>query len=125
MRSIQTLTCVIETPEPGIIVVRYHDNITVEISDLKRDLELVDYLSGAKEFKRMIVAGEYSDITTEARKHYEAQSRLWQHRIIKEAIVVKSMAHRILAMGYMSVTKTYFPIRVFVSENDAINWLRQ
>lgn len=42
-----------------------------------------------------------------------------------EALVIRSLAHRILAKAFMSARNRPYPIRIFDSESDALAWFDQ
>lgn len=50
----------------------------------------------------------------------------WNERFLAakkgEALVIKSLAHRILANAFISTRKKLFPIRIFATESEALKW---
>lgn len=42
-----------------------------------------------------------------------------------EALVIKTLGHRILAKAFMNARKGKYPVRVFDSENDATAWFNE
>ncbi len=43
----------------------------------------------------------------------------------KEAIVVSTLPHRIMANLYVGLTKRSHPTKIFSNEDDAIKWLKE
>jgi len=66
---------------------------------------------------------ERNNISTEAFS-FDAHKELDIKQVtIAEAVVIKNLATRIMANFYYKVTKRNFPVKVFDTKQEAINWL--
>lgn len=106
----------------GIVVVTIKKNVHIELQDsmaeeryLRR--EMARYLP----MKLMIIPGEGASVSKEVRDY---SNRPEAKSMIKaEAIVVNSLAHKIMANFITKFYKTPMPIKVFNDQDSALDWL--
>ena len=123
-----TYTDVLEkvvTPTALILVdgdtVKTYLNADVEFTDesANQNVEAVwDLIKNRKVF-HLVVPDSTTLITVEAHRYRNVGFESIKKA---EALIIKTLGHRILAKTYMSVRKQGYPIRVFEHETDAIHW---
>ena len=120
----QTLEKIV-TPSALIIidgdVVKTYTNADTEFSDdsAEENLEAIWDLVKNKYVYHLVVPDPTTHITVEARKH---RSSNFDSRKRAEAIVIKTLGHRILAQVYMKMRSEQFPVKIFDCEHKAIEW---
>lgn len=106
----------------NIVYVLLKDHCTLDV-DLQ--MRLLDYYIDITENKLMhfmFLAADNVNITKEARDNailIEDQSMVGA-----SALVVSSLAYKIIANFYMKVQKPKRPLKAFGNENDAVAWLQ-
>lgn len=83
----------------------------------------LDKLNHGKEMLIMITAEEVTQFDNSARVF--SASVEGSKYSIAEALVVKSLSQRLIANFYVKVNKPLKPSRVFNSEKEAIQWLKE
>lgn len=99
--------------------VKFQHEVTLE--DIMEMVETAGIIGGGKKFKILIIAGEYSSISNDATMFMKSEEA---HRFTyKEAIVINSLAQRILGNFYMGIVQKKRPTTIFNSTEKAIAWL--
>lgn len=105
-------------------IVKAYINPETEFGNIDADENVEAVLSriGSKKIYSLVVPDATTHITVEARSY---RNEAYEKQKLGEAIVVKELAHRILAKAYIGVVgKTSCPTRIFNSESEAIDWLK-
>lgn len=108
---------------PNLIRLKYSDNAEIDIDAARADYELYDQFTEGKPFRKLIVSGNYTQLTSEAIKYIQSENQKRAHLIIAEAIVVKSLAQRLLGNFYYKLQRPNYNIKMFSSEEKALKWL--
>ena len=118
----ETEKSIISKLEGGIIRVEIKANVELNIHDLNENFEL--YLNMMDEDKAdfLVVFGANAMALKEARDEFAKKERGNIKR--KEALVLQSLAHRILAQFHITFNRPKHPTRIFNNENEALDWLR-
>lgn len=103
------------------VCLRYQDDVNLEKDDVKRMLELEKELGVNETTKRIILAGRYTTITSEAREYVEE----FKPRSRAEAYVLFGLAQKILFNFYNKARKNKNPMRAFTNIGSAIQWMEQ
>jgi len=112
-------TCRVSLIEDGIIEFAVKE---VELSDVKEMVLTAGELGGGKMFKNLIIAGEYSSMSSEATQYMNSDEA---HRYtIADAIVIDSLAQRILGNFYLGIVNKKRPSKLFNSKEKALHWLK-
>lgn len=106
----------------GLVIIRIQPNVELLLEDA---IQEQNYLVGEKAIylpmKVMVVPGEGTTASKEVRDYSNHPDNT---KMIKaEAIVVHSVAHKIMANFIKKFYKTPMPIKIFNDEGKAINWL--
>lgn len=92
----------------------------MELEDLNEVITLYNEYKSNQLVNKILIAGSgRTSLTQEAREVAEPT----EYDTLAEAIVVKSLSERIIANFYFSTKKKSYPIKVFTSEKNAIQWL--
>jgi hypothetical protein len=111
-----------EQPSACVLVIRYEDNLVVNLEMAKRITHEVMQFFGDTELGIVHTAGSLTTIDPEVRDYLGGDSR-YAHKIA-EAFVVKSLGQRILANFYLRVTRHSCPTEVFTTEEEAVRWVK-
>jgi hypothetical protein len=103
------------------IVIREKDIVTAKEAGAMNDA--IGELSGGKEVFVMILAEDAAQFDKSAREFSASAAGTIFTKA--DALVVRNLAHRILANFYISFNKPLKPSRVFNSEEEAIAWFRK
>lgn len=102
-----------------IIYFKYEDHAVVSLSDVEQMLSLQRQLGVNETTKRIVHAGKYTTITSNARKHIE----LNKPKAKAEAFIIHGLPQRIMFNMYSKLRRNINPIKSFDSLDKAINWL--
>lgn len=118
-----TETCTIELIDDVLIKLTYFDQAEVDLDSAKTDYAI--YLDFAKDrmVKNLVVAGKYTQLSTEAMRYIQSSNEKRRDLILAEAIVVNSLAQRLLGNFYFRILSPKYNVRMFNSEEKAMKWL--
>lgn len=107
----------------GIVLVSVKANIEIDIKEVKQVVNALETIFEGKKFPLLIVTGEYTLPTPEARAYIAtAESDPYASA---EAYVVKSLSQKLVGNVFLSFNKPARPTRIFNSEEKAVEWLQQ
>ena len=108
--------------EDGIIRVFIKDNQEIEVEDLNEMSLTYKALMTTEKAPFLVVLGKFSSISNEARKILSEKSRS-KIKLI-EALVINSLAQRIIVNVILMINRKSYPTKGFNSESDALLWLK-
>ncbi len=119
---VETRTVRLWVGEDGIVRVRYFENIEETLEDAIENIQALGDLVGDR---LNVVFFDYSNVksqTRECRQYYasEATARV----VSATAILVTSALSRVIANFFMGFNKPKHPTRIFISEEEAVTWLK-
>ena len=102
-------------------VVKAYTNPEVEFCDdaANENAEAICDMIGKGPVYYLFVPDPTTHITLEARLYEHPQ---FESLKIGQAIVIKTLAHRLLAQFYLNVRKNKYPVKIFDCETSAMNW---
>lgn len=107
--------------EEGILCVEYIDDYIVDEEDVIEFHAIFNKQAEKEKLKLLVLPGQNTSATREAREYS-------QNTVLNssgEAIVVHSLAQRIISNFYISFkNKADYPIKMFNSKDEAVKWLR-
>lgn len=107
--------------EEDIICVEYADDLIVDEDGVMEFYAVFTREAENKQLKILVLPGKNTSATPEARE-FSQRSNL---NCTAEAIVVNSLAQRIISNFYISFkSKADYPIKMFNSKDEALKWLR-
>jgi len=107
--------------ENKVLFFDYHNNITIELEDVKEAFELYVEHSEEYTYKVMLVFGKFSSITSEARKYAENK----RMPTPAQAVIIQNLAQRMFARFYKMFRKDSHPLQFFGSLDEALPWLEE
>jgi hypothetical protein len=107
----------------SIMVFETKANTEIELEDIKEMIACATQLLENKKNKNLIIAGKDSQITSEAQKFMQSDEANINHPMA-EAIVINSLAQRIIGNFYLSIISAKRPSKLFTSTEKAIEWLK-
>lgn len=107
--------------EEGILCVEYFDDVYVEEEDVIEFRAVFGKEAEKRKLKLLVLPGKRTNASREAREY----SQRTQLNSLGEAIVVQSLAQRIISNFYISFkNKADYPIKMFNNKDEALNWLK-
>ncbi len=121
IKKVETAQYIIGVRDDGIIHVFYKEHAEL---DVKLQLEMLDVyieLCENKPYPFIFEAEEYITVTKEARDN--ALSLEDKSPLAVSAILVKNLAHKLIADFYLKFNKPRRPYKVFKNFEEGIDWL--
>ena len=112
----------IQRPTACVLVIRYEDELVVNLEMAKQITFEVARFFGETELGVVHAAGSLTTIEPEVREYLASNSR-YAHKVA-EAFVVKNLGQRILANFYLRISRPGCPTEVFTTEEEAIKWVK-
>ncbi|MCA6435584.1 MAG: hypothetical protein IM600_10915 [Bacteroidetes bacterium] len=109
--------------EGDMVVIQTKNNSTIDVMDIKEMLSLIDLFNLESKSKLLSIAGAFSELTSEAQKFMRTEEAN-VNRHIAEAIVVNSLAQRIIGNMYLKIASQNRPSKLFTVATKAIEWLK-
>jgi hypothetical protein len=109
--------------EGNIVKMRVFDNEELEAEDISEIHQAKLSLVGNSTHSVLLISGEHTTITREARE-LAAKPEYALNRRAK-AIVISSIAQRIIGNYFLKVNKPRGLVKLFTSEEAAVKWLRK
>ncbi|MBA3680204.1 MAG: hypothetical protein H0W73_03315 [Bacteroidetes bacterium] len=108
--------------EDGIVENYIRSGIVVEAEDLEELKKISSEVVGNKPYVILVTSGELASVSKEAREL--SASKTFITNALAKAIVVDSIAKKIIGNFYLKVNKPYLQTRLFSDREKAILWLR-
>ncbi|MBK6835697.1 MAG: hypothetical protein IPG89_16040 [Bacteroidetes bacterium] len=121
IKKVETAQYIIGVRDDGIIHVFYKEHTEL---DVKLQLEMLDVyieLCENKPYPFIFEAEEYITVTKEARDN--ALSLEDKSPLAVSAILVKNLAHKLIADFYLKFNKPRRPYKVFKNFEEGLDWL--
>lgn len=100
-----------------------HDNVNIEVEDVREIKELNLSLSDNKPYAILVDSGMMTSISAEARKL--SASKEFQINTIAKALFVRSVGHRLVGNFYIKINKPHIKTKIFADREKAIDWLEE
>ncbi len=107
------------------VEITYFDDITVECEDILEILWVIDQIAKGRHVKHLVVINEFTQFSVEAKQLLATEISKRKNKILLEAIVVRSLANRIIESYYIQQIKDLFPVKLFSSILEAKKWLKE
>ncbi len=109
--------------EDGILELRYPDDYHGTLEDAINITEMFKKLSPSKKRPVLVICGKYNTFEPGVREYLSGKEP--EAVALADAFVMGSLGLKILGNMYLSINKPLRPTRIFNSEEEALNWLRQ
>jgi len=123
IRKIITDEVIVGLRDDGIVHVFYKEHTEL---DIKLQLEILEFyfqICGDEKYPFIFEADEYVTITKEARDNAIVLEE--KSPVSMSAIIVKNLAHKLIADFYLKFNKPKRPFKVFKDFQEGINWLKE
>lgn len=122
----QTETEVIETRtanlwlgRDGILRVINKPNVEVTVEDAFENVETANKLMGERRRPTLVDIKTVLTVEREARKYYAEENLS-----LAQALIISSPLSKVIGNFFLGLNKASCPMKLFTSEEDAINWLQ-
>lgn len=110
--------------DPEIVEIRYKPKVDVSVEDMREILDSIYEFTGNKPLKRLIVITDGSSLQIKARVLLQEENKMRKEYIIAEAVLVNSLAQKMITNFYLKFIKDSFPSKFFTDYNKAVDWLK-
>lgn len=122
------IKCITDTTSVRLIncttvEITYFDDIVFECDDILETLWVIDQISKGRALKHLVIINEFTQFTVEAKQLLADENIKNKSKILGEAIVVRSIATRLLENFYRQQIDNRYPIKLFDNTLDAKKWL--
>jgi hypothetical protein len=114
----------IQMLEDNICEIIFKDRVRIELQDMMDAFDLVNSFTNHKPVKKLVITGERTEITKEARLFGHEASLKVKHNVIAEAIIVHSLYQKMVINFYSKFIKDNYPTQFFVDTAKAKDWLK-
>jgi hypothetical protein len=114
----------IQMLEDNICEIIFKDRVRIELQDMMDAFDLVNSFTNHKPVKKLVITGERTEITKEARLFGHEASLKVKHNVIAEAIIVHSLYQKMVINFYSKFIKDNYPTQFFVDIAKAKDWLK-
>jgi hypothetical protein len=105
--------------ENHIFHIFFFDKICLTVADIKISFDVYKLFSKGKKLKVIVEFGKLVTIDDDAREYAEAN----QIPAIAEALIMKSIANRVIAIMYFKFRLQKHPVKIHSSLEKGIEWL--
>ncbi len=123
MENIITKTAVLSYLEKDIILVKILENAEIDVPESEENFLASMELSEGKRYAILVDACVPVQVTPEARVYGSHPER--QKKLIAQAIVVNSLANRLIGNFLIKFNKPPAPTQLFADYETALKWLRK
>lgn len=106
----------------GIVNLHIKSNQTLSGEDTKRMVEYIGEIGNRQKLLLLITTGEFSLADKDAREF--GASKAGNEFTLAAAIVVQSLAQKLIGNAYIKINKPIAPNALFTDEQKAIDWLK-
>jgi hypothetical protein len=107
----------------GIIHTKYYPQSECDIESAKEEIKFINQLTDGKGAPCIVDITKVKSVTREARLYYS--SEVASHVISAAALLVDSQVSKVLANFFLGINKPLMPVRLFNSEEQAMEWLNK
>lgn len=111
--------------DDNIIEIVYQDKTLIDLDSAKLIFNEFDKLTEGKRIKKLMIIGQSTNLTEEARHFIIAENNKRKSQIIAEAIVVNSFFQKLSANFYILYLRNIYPTHFFTSKESAQEWLKK
>ncbi|MBL7836124.1 MAG: STAS/SEC14 domain-containing protein [Bacteroidetes bacterium] len=107
------------------IEIRYKEKVNVTVSDMREILDTVYEFTENKPVKRLVVITDGSSLELKARLLLQEENKIRKDYILAEAVLVNSLAQKMLTNFYLKFIKDSFPSKFFTDYDKALEWIKE
>ncbi|CAN5399194.1 hypothetical protein BH10BAC1_BH10BAC1_01290 [soil metagenome] len=122
LEQINFATLSVALRSDGIVQVKVKANDEIDVKHVVQVVDSLEKMGNGKKFPLLIVVGEYTLPTPEARAYIATPES--DPFALAEAYVIQSFTQKLVGNVYLNLHKPARPTRMFNSEVKAIEWLK-
>lgn len=113
----------IEKDDSGVVHMRYRSNSSVTLETAIRNIQETARIGGGKKVPVVVNLTGLKSVSRKARRYYSGEETA--KYVSAAALVADSPVSRVLGNFFLGINKPPIPIRLFISEEKAMEWLVQ
>ncbi len=121
-KKINTLKFEVTLLDDGIVENYIKSGNVIEMEDLEELKKISAELAGHKPYVILVTSGELASFSKEARELSASKTFITNAKA--KAIIVDSIAKKIIGNFYLKVNKPYLQTKLFSEREKALQWLR-
>lgn len=121
MKTIEHISATIRLRENGIVFFKLKEDAVVDLEEAKEIYNITMALTRGEKYSSLVDARATISLSKEARE-WSAKPEL-HINLIAQAIIVSSLANRIIANFIIKFNRAKAPMRLFSTEEKALEWL--
>lgn len=106
---------------PALVRMEITADLVITSEEAKELNEIIGELSEGKEIAFMLLANDATQFDSSARE-FSASEEGFKYKKA-EALVVRTLAHKLIAELYLKINKPIKSSKAFTNEEDAVDWL--
>ena len=122
-KVIETGSSVIRMGEDGIIHIEYLPGAELALENVKEEEAAAAKLANGKRFPILVDSRNLRSLSKEGRAYIEGEGGAKVS--IATAVLITTPIGRIIGNFFMSINRPIYPVKLFTSEDEAIEWLRR
>lgn len=121
-RILHTPYSKIHMDDEDIIHYEYLSETEITLKGAKTEIKLINKLCNGKKVPLLVNLSKTKSVTKDAREYYSGS----ESAKVKSAaaLIVNSPLHKIMGNFFWGINKPPYPVKLFTSEEKAINWLK-
>ncbi len=119
----ETQTASISYIDEYRLLIKLKENIEIDVEEATENYEAVLKLTKGQKYAVLIDARVPVQVSPEARKYGSNQER--QKDLIAQAIIVNTLANRLIGNFIINFNKPFAPTKLFSDEETAMEWLKE
>lgn len=121
IKNVELPYATVQLFEPPLLRVEITKEMVVTKTEAAAINEIMGILSGGKEMPYMLLANEKTQFDSSSRE-YTSSTEGSQYKKA-EALIIRTLAHRLLAELYLKINQPPKPCKTFTNEEDGVAWL--
>jgi hypothetical protein len=124
LKALKTYNSEINLDERGFLRIAFNDtDDEIDFDEIKQQIDACYIISEGKPIPVLIdVRNGKKNLSPEAR-NYAGKQNPYKHLKLAEALLINSLAQRIMANFFIKFNKHHHPSKVFTREETAVKWL--
>ncbi|MEO9533740.1 MAG: hypothetical protein ABJG68_01990 [Crocinitomicaceae bacterium] len=106
--------------EKGIMKVVTKSVELHELADAIENVKVADELANGEKYKLLIDLKNTKQASIEARQYYSSNQN---RNVIAAAFIIDTPVNLIIGKMFEGINKPFFPVKLFNSEEEGLNWL--
>jgi N-methylhydantoinase A/oxoprolinase/acetone carboxylase beta subunit len=121
MEEIKTRTAVMWLDDNGIFWVKLNPEVLIDKEDMADNLLVTRNITGNKPRLKVLDSRAHWKMNEDAREYFKKEDT--SEKSIARAILVKSVANKLIKSILVKLYKPDVPLKFFTSESEAVKWL--